>query len=61
MRLGVGGEVAVRNLSVSLPSAVLGVLISIPVVRRMPQQAFRKLLLGMILLSGLVLIYRSIV
>ena len=58
---GLYSESLIGAVSVSLPSAVLGVLISIPVVRRMPQQAFRKLLLGMILLSGLVLIYRSIV
>ena len=47
-------------VAVSLPSAMLGVAISILVVRRMPQQAFRKLLLGMILLSGLTLIVRSV-
>lgn len=58
---GLYSQSLITAVSVSLPSAVLGVLISIPVVKRMPQQAFRKLLLGMILLSGFVLLYRSLI
>ena len=46
-------------VAVSLPCAVLGVLASLPVVRRMPQQTFRKVLLAMIFVSGLLIIGRA--
>ena len=47
-------------VSVSLTAAVVGVLISIPVVRHMPQAIFRKLLLLMIFASGLTLVGRAV-
>ncbi|WP_346664701.1 sulfite exporter TauE/SafE family protein [uncultured Mailhella sp.] len=47
-------------VSISLTFAVIGVLISIPVVRRMPQETFRKLLLLMIFISGVTLLSRSV-
>ena len=47
-------------VAITLPCAVLGVLLSIPVVRHMPQQAFRKVLLIMILISGATLLFRSV-
>ena len=37
-----------------------GVLISIPVVRHMPQELFRKLLLLMVLVSGITLLGRAV-
>ena len=49
-----------NSVAVSLPCAVLGVLISIPVVRHMPQETFRKLLLLMIFLSGVTLVARAL-
>ena len=45
---------------VSLPASMLGVFISIPVVRRIPQELFRKLLLLMVLGSGLILLGRAV-
>ena len=44
----------------SLPAAMAGVLISIPVVRHMPQELFRKLLLLMVLVSGITLLGRAV-
>ncbi len=45
---------------VSLPASMLGVLISIPVVRRIPQELFRRLLLLMIFFSGIILLGRAV-
>ena len=47
-------------VALSLPCAVAGVLISMPVVRRMPQKTFRKVLLAMIFASGLMLLGRAV-
>ena len=47
-------------VTVSLTFGVIGVLISIPVVRHMPQETFRKLLLLMIFISGALLVGRSV-
>ena len=47
-------------VSISLTAAVLGVIASIPVVRRMPQATFRKLLLLMIFFSGVTLVGRAV-
>ena len=47
-------------MTVSLPCAVLGTLLSVPVVRRIPQEIFRKLLLLMIVSSGIILILRAL-
>ena len=47
-------------ISVSLTAAVLGVLISIPVVRHMPQATFHRLLLLMIFASGVTLVGRAV-
>ena len=46
--------------ALSLPCAVAGVLISMPVVRVMPQKTFRRVLLLMIFISGLVLVGRAV-
>ena len=45
---------------VSLTFVFLGVLISIPVVLRMPQETFRKLLLVMIFIAGATLVGRTV-
>lgn len=47
-------------VSVSLPCIIIGVLASVPVVRRMPQETFRRLLLLMIFTSGVILICRAV-
>ncbi len=47
-------------ISVSLTAAILGVLVSIPVVRHMPQATFRKLLILMIFFSGVTLLGRAV-
>lgn len=47
-------------VSLSLPCAVAGVLISMPVVRVMPQKTFRKVLLLMIFVSGILLLSRAV-
>ena len=44
----------------NLTAAVIGVLISIPVVRHMPQETFRKLLLVMIFIAGATLVGRTV-
>lgn len=57
---GLYGDAVFNSVAVSLPSAILGVVISIPVVRHMPQETFRKLLLLMIFISGATLVARSV-
>ena len=57
---GLYTDAVLDAVAVSLPAGVVGVLISIPVVRHMPQEAFRKALLFMILISGVMLVGRSI-
>ncbi len=59
-RAGLYSVGLVDAVVITLPCAVIGVLLSIPVVRHMPQQAFRKFLLIMIMISGAVLIFRSV-
>ncbi len=57
---GLYSDFVLHAVAVSLPCAILGVLISLPVVRVMPQETFRKVLLAMIFASGLVLVVRAL-
>ena len=57
---GLYDDFVLQAAAVSLPCAILGVLVSVPVVRRMPQETFRRVLFLMIFLSGLVLVGRAV-
>ena len=56
---GLYSDFVLHAAAIALPCAIVGVLISLPVVRIMPQETFRKVLLAMIFLSGLVLLGRA--
>ena len=59
-KAGLYNDAVLDAVFVSLPAAMAGVLISIPVVRHMPQELFRKLLLLMVLVSGITLLGRAV-
>lgn len=54
------GAVELSLIGWSIPGAILGTLAGIPLAGRIPQEKFMRLLLLVILISGLVLLYKGL-